>query len=299
MIHRTAILPLALSLAATAAATAETLDLLDGTNDLLVPSYRAGMFFNGESTLDEGGEFSYAQFLLRAPLTPPVPVATDVNFFASLDYEVTFLDVDVPALVPLEDADLHMLRVPLTLLRRSDTSPWSWLVRVDPGIATDFNDFNGHDIRFGGRAGVAYTFSKSLTVNAGVGTAEAYGDQAVVPLVGFDWMPADNWLVSLSGPRLSASFQPSDAWILRSAVYLSGGVWNVEVDDESRELTLRSLHAGIGIDRRLTGKLWLTASTGFSFANKIDLSTTSSSTVYDSNADSAWFGYLGLRLAAW
>jgi len=275
------------------------MDLLDGTNDLIVPSYRAGLFYNGDASLDKGGEYSYTQFTLRSPLTKPIALGRDINFFASLDYDMTLFDADVPATVPLRDADLHTLSIPLSILKRSESSPWAWLARVDPGISTDFDDVNGHDIRFGARAGAAYTFSKTLTVSAGLGMAEAYGDYVVLPLVGFDWAPTDNVFVSLAGTRLSASYQPSEDWILRSAVYLAGGVWNVQVDDESRELSLRSLHAGIGVDRRLADKLWLTAWTGYSFANKIDVSTTDSRTVYESHADPAWFAYVGLRLAAW
>jgi len=301
MIRLSAFLPLALCLAATAtlASGAPTLDVMDGTNDLIVPSYRTGIYFNAEADLDEGGSFSYSQFTLRAPLNKPIALGPDLNFFASLNYDLTLLDADVPALVPLEDADLHTLTIPLSILKRSEGSPWSWLVRVDPGISTDFNRFNGHDIRFGARAGAGYTFSKNLTLTAGLGTSEAYGDFLVLPLVGFDWSVSDSVFVSLSGTRLSAAYQPSDDWILRSAVYLSGGVWNVQVEDDSRDLTLRSIHAGVGVERRLAEKLWLTAWTGYSFANKIDVSTNNSGTVYDSHADPAWFTYLGLRLAAW
>jgi hypothetical protein len=287
--------------AATAALAsgAPTLDVMDGTNDLIVPSYRAGMYYNAETDLDQGGTYSYSQFTLRTPLTKAIALGQDVNFFASLNYDMTLLDVDVPALVPLQDADLHTLSIPLSILKRSEGSPWTWLARVDPGISTDFDSFNGHDVRLGARAGAGYTFSKNFTLTAGVGTSEAYGDYLVLPLVGFDWSVNDRLFVSLSGTRLSAAYQPSDDWIVRSAVYLSGGVWNVQVEDDSRELTLRSMHAGVGVDRRLADKLWLTAWTGYSFANKIDVSTNNSGTVYESHADPAWFAYLGLRLAAW
>lgn len=300
MIRPSTLFPVAVSLALTAVAVASPdMNLKDGTNDLNVPSYRAGLFFNGAAELDKGGEYSYSRFTLRSPLTKPIAFGADLMFFASLDYDATLLEVDVPALVPLRDGDLHTLSIPLNILKRSEGSPWTWLVRVDPGLSTDFDDVNGHDIRIGARAGGGYTFSKTLTLTGGIGMSEAFGDYMVLPLVGFDWSPSDNLFISLAGTRLSASYQPSEDWILRTAVYLSGGVWNVQVDDASRELTMRSLHAGVGIDRRLADKLWLTAWTGYSFANKIDVSTTESFTVYESHADPAWFAYLGLRLAAW
>ena len=280
-------------------ALAAELDLLDGANELLVPSYRAGVFFNGASDLDKGGEFSYEQLSMRGPLNRPIAVAPETNFFASLEYSATWLDFRGVGLAPLEDGQLHTLTVPLSILHRSEASPWSWLVRVDPGISSDFDDVNGHDLRLGARAGIGYRFSKTFSANTGVGLTEAFGDYMVVPLVGFDWTPAPDWFVSLSGPRLSAAYQLGDDWILRSAVYLAGGVWNVDVQGESRELTLRSIHAGVGAERRLSGKLWLTAWTGMSFANKVDLSTTESATQFESHADPAWFTYLGLRLAAW
>lgn len=265
-------------------------------DDTNAPSAKLQYSGTGEMDFDDiNGGFSHRRLLLEAPLGGLIHINDCNALSVGLRYEAAWLDTDTF----LGNMDLHDARVGFTWIHHRPGSKWSFLAALSPGIASDLDGVDGDDFSLNGKAGFRYAVNDRFAVIAGMGVDNTTGERAIFPAVGFQWRPADDVHLALLGATFTATWQPHSDWLVRFGVWPSGGVWNVEKNGGSFDVSLRSYRAAVGLEHRLGDKVWLGVWAGRSLMNNLEIETASGGDILDQDADGAWFFNVGLRVAAW
>jgi len=271
-------------------------DFLLSRGPATAPSMSLDYTLASEADFDsEAGGFSYQTIDLDIPFTAPRHLNNCHAFMLGMRYRSTWLDTDTL----LDDLDLHDLRLKLRWMYRQPGSKWSWMGLLEPGLATDGENIDNDDFTLTAHLGVRYASSPRLAWIAGAICYHHSMETRVYPGLGFQWRPTDDLDIRLTGPSLKASWQPHDDWILHAIVETGGGTWNVNEGATDYNIRMRSYQAGIGVERRLTDKIWLGLWGGVTIANDLEIETASGSDVFEDDADSGWFVKLGIRKIVW
>ena len=241
------------------------------------------------------GGLSYEQAELSIPLSAPMYLNDCHALVFGLDYTATWLDSDVM----VRDMDLHDFRLSVRWMFRQPGSRWAWNARLSPGVATDGGNVSGDDFVISGQAGFRYKVSSRFAWLGGVVFFKDPLETRVFPGIGFQWMPKDNLTVRFSGPVLRVSWQPHDDWLVHAGVRPSGGAWNVRQSGGSFNVRLDSFEAGMGVERRLSEKIWLGFWAGATIANDLEIETTSGNRLFKDDLDTGWYARIGIRKILW
>jgi hypothetical protein len=269
--------------------------------DLDRRSPRAEFTFLGGMDIKTGpGEVDSYSLAARSPLGKPIRLGDHGLLMVGLAYEATALRIDgTTAGFPLPDADLHQLEFPLIARWQRPGSPWTITAGLSPGLATDFDHLDGDDFHLGGRLVFQRAVNDRFKIGFGAAVIRSLGSDAVLPAVGFEWRPVDDWQIELVGPYFNIWWQPSDDWLTRFTAGPGGGFWNVDWNNLSRDLSLSSYLVGFSVEHQLADGVWLTGGVGISLANHLELKTTGGLTTFKTGLDDGYFASLGLRVAAW
>ena len=264
-------------------------------------SPRAAFTFLGGMDIKTGpGEVESFSLSARTPLGKPIRLGDHGLLSIGLAYETTALRIDGTAPgFPLPDADLHQIEFPLIARWQQPGSPWTITAGLSPGIATDFDHIDSDDFYLGGRLVFERVVNDHFKLGFGAAVIRSLGNDAILPAVGFEWRPTDDWLLELVGPYLNLWWQPADDWLARFGAGPGGGVWNVDWNNLSRDLSLSSYLVGISVEHQIADGVWLTAGAGASFGNHLELKTTGGLTTFKTGLDDGYFASLGLRVASW
>lgn len=271
-------------------------DFTIGKSDANAPSARLELSSTSEMDFDSmPGGFSLDRIFLDVPLGGLMHI-NDCNAVSfGLRYEGTWLESDTM----IGDKDLHDVRIAATWLHHQPGSKWSVLASVLPGISSDFETMTGDDFSLNWKAGVRYAYTDRLAFIAGLGSDNTTGEAGIVPALGFQWRASDQVYVSLVGATLITTYQPSDDWLWRLGVWAAGGIWNVDNNGASLDVNLSSYRAAVGLERRLSDKVWLNIWAGATLANELEIETNGGSSLFKDDADTGWFAQIGVRVAAW
>ena len=271
-------------------------DFMLSRSPATAPSTRAAYSAANEVDFDStAGGFSYQSFELNVPLMAPYHLNDYHSLLVGVKYEAIWLDTDTF----LGDMDLHDFRLRLRWMYRQPGSKLSWMGLLEPGLATDGKSVDMDDFAIDGQLGFRYAQSPRLAWIGGVVVFYNSMETRVYPGIGFQWQALDEVLIRLTGPSFKASWQPHDDWILHAIVETGGGTWNVRDNDGDFDVRIRSYQAGIGVERRLSEKFWLGLWGGVTFANDMEIETSSGSELFDDDADMGWFVKLGIRKILW
>lgn len=260
------------------------------------PSMGATYIKGSEVDFDSvAGGFSYERLAFNVPLMAPYHLNDQHALILAMKYEASWLESDTL----LGDVDLHDFRLWIRWMYRQPDSKWSWTALLEPGLATDGKSIDMDDLSVDGQLGVRYAKSSRLAWLGGVAWFYNSMETRIYPGIGFQWRPLDDVLVRLVGPSLKASWQTHDDWILHAGVEAAGGTWNVRNNGGDYDLKLRSYRAGVGMERRLSEKIWLGLWGGFTFSNNLEIETASGTGLFDEDADMGWFVKLGIRKILW
>lgn len=297
--HFLSLVTLAVSISAASADNSGSVSIKNftlGADDTNAPS--AKLQFSGTSDMDfddVNDSFSHQRLLLETPLGDLINI-NDCNALSiGLRYEAAWLETNSF----LGDMDLHDARISFTWIHHQPGSKWSFLAALSPGIASDLDGVDGDDFSLNGKAGFRYAVNERFAIVAGLGVDNTTGDRSLYPAIGFQWRPMDDVHVTLLGATFTASWQPHSDWLVRFGVWPAGGVWNVEQNGNSFDVSLRTYRAAIGVERRLSDKVWLSIWTGTTLANNLEVETASGGNIFDESAEGGLFFNVGLRVAAW
>lgn len=167
----------------------------------------------------------------------------------------------------LDDANLYAFTLPLSLIHPMPRGH-RLILTAAPHLATDFN---GSACSFGMGGYAVYRFVTTETLDASAGFVcmpnESYW--WCVPIVAFEWKPAEDWCIALKGFRFQAMRELGQGLSLGGFVRGIGGSWAIHGNEGTRLLRVRSVAAGVRTEwdfaREGETKRILFADAGFSF----------------------------------
>ena len=271
-------------------------DFLLSRSPATAPSTSVNYSYASEVNFDAAaGGFSYQRLKLDVPLSKPYHLNSCNSIILSAAYKATELDTDTF----LGNMDLHDLRINIRWLYRQSGSKWSWMTVISPGLATDGEGVDMDDFSLNGQVVFRYRKSPRFAWIGGLVFFHNSLETRIYPGIGFQWKPTDDFQMTWSGPSLKASWQPHDDWLVHANIGSAGGHWNVENSGGSFDVKLRSYQAGVGVERRLSEKIWLGLWGGATFANDLEIETASGKRLFNQDADMGWFVKLGVRRIVW
>jgi hypothetical protein len=242
-------------------------------------------------------DLSQQQWRLQTAFSKPLNLTDSIFLIPMFRYELTEIESFGLGFTPYEK-DLHSIELPMLFVMKENGSPWSYNLRLNPGIASDFEDIDNDDFFLDARVGAEYKFSDSLSLNFGLAYTRLTGEPTILPFAGFQYDMNDQWQFALRGPTLQARYQLSEDWLVRFVGEPGGGMWNIE-EFGSQNLSVQSYRVGVNIEHQLSDDLWLTAGAGFTFANEVEFMNTSGDTIRKEDYESGHYFTLGLRLHDW
>jgi hypothetical protein len=256
----------------------------------------------GDLGLGHGeGSVGVTQMELRSLLARPIPLANDWLVVPLAEFTLTHLNLnDCPVGYPLHDDDLYSVGLSAFAVHLSQGSPWLYGGWARAELASDFDRLTSDALTFDFAAVAGYRYSEHLMVGFGAAVLNLNGDVSCYPAAGFDWIVNDAVRIGLYGPSFVASYAYSQDWLLSLRARAGGGVWNIsDAAGNSQAADLTTYQLGVFADRRLTGKLWLSAGVGATVGNKLEITTPHGDTLFEREPDAGLFGQIGLRLKTW
>ncbi|MEI6654245.1 MAG: DUF6268 family outer membrane beta-barrel protein [Verrucomicrobiota bacterium] len=265
--------------------------------DTLVASaeFESGLGFDHSPAQLDVACYSLESFLAR-----PISLGGDWKFLPALEYSMTSLNFShTPAGFPLTDEDLHQIGLHAIFYHKQAGSPWIYGGWGRINLASDFQQINGNDFYFDLAAGAGYMVNDRLMIGAGVAALQLGNDGYVLPGPAFYWKPSDEIAVNLIGALFNALWRPSADWVLAVRGRPAGSSWNIDSNNLSRQVDLRSYAVRLHAERRLCADLWLSLGVGYSFANQLELRTPSAHTLFKEDLSGGLSTSIGLRLRTW
>lgn len=251
-------------------------------------------------------EFDFTELDLLAFVTQPIKLGGDWSGIAYLDFRASRFEFDGDPLIgPVVndlESDLYRVGLPIVLYHNAPGSRWTYGAWISPALSSDFDHINSDDFFLDAAVAVAYQVNERLVVGGGIYASDTLEDSYVIPGVGFAWTPNDDWLVSFYGPRFVARRDINQSNQLGFEVSTNGGTWNVDSNNNSLKLNLRSWRTGLFYRYNITGELWLQAAVGYTFANKLDLQTRDGVDLFPNQLGEAGgspYAFIGLSVARW
>lgn len=246
------------------------------TEESFIPNYAvAGSYFTWDADADfSGGAGSVSQ--REGGIEGNVPVLDRGGFrlTAGVKYrwnQLRFSEVEHP--LDSRTLDLHRVDVPFNAW--VDLNPrWKLWARLQPGWYSDFDDVSSDDFILTSLALLSYRWSDTVKIAFGAYYSRDLGEERVLPAAGFIFEPDPRWSIALTFPRVELVHAPSPDWLLTGRAVLSGAGWNITDPSGGQadvDLNYRSVRAGIGIDRRLSGPWWAYLDAGVQFAQEIEI----------------------------
>ncbi len=241
------------------------------------------------------GGLSCARLELDMPLSKPLRINRRQMLVFSAGYEATWLDTDTF----LGSMDLHDFRLKVRWLHSEPGRRWAWTALLEPGVGTGSGGGGGDVFSINGQLGFRYRKSPEFAWLGGVMFFHNSMDTRVYPGIGFQWNPSDDVVVRWAGTDFRASWQVHDDWLLHAGVWAGGGTWSVRQGGGGFSVRLRTFHAGLGVERRLTEKIWLGLWGGTTFASNLEIETAPGERLFKEDAETGWFVKLGIRRVFW
>ena len=275
------------------------------TPKLTLPEFDAahiGVLEAGGMEMGTGeGSLEITQVALHSMLSKPIKLGESWLFAPIAQYTYTRLGFDgSPASFPFHDEDLQTFGLSAFAVSISESSPWIYGAWGRAELASDFKDVTSDALTFDLAVGGGYRYSDHFILGFGAAVFNLNGHVTGYPGIGFDWIVSDELRVGLYGTSFVTTYACSGDLTFSFRANTGGGIWNVtDASGASRAIDLTSYQMGCYVNRRLAGKLWLTAGVGATVGNKIEYTTPHGDTLFSREPDSGVFGLVALRLKAW
>ena len=157
-----------------------------------------------------------------------------------------------------QDTRVHDIGFLATVYRRLSKS-WSLASTIGVGLATDFDDVDGGDVRVTGAISAERVFGPRLRAGVGLAGSYVFGDLLPVPLLLFDWLPTDRvHVVGVLPQRLRARFRLAPWLLLGAGADVDGNRFSARIAaPEVSSIALSRGTVQVRGSARLFDKLWL------------------------------------------
>tara|TARA_R110002096_G_scaffold4493_30_gene21010 strand:- start:4457 stop:5323 length:867 start_codon:yes stop_codon:yes gene_type:complete len=270
-------------------ATAET-----DQEETFIPNYAAGsVHWLWTETADFDGPGDGSLGVTEAGISAPFPIVTteDLRIIGGVRYRWNQLKLD--GFDPIGDElDLHRVQIPINFWKTGQNG-WKYWVRLEPGISSDFKKITGDDFTVSALGLASYQWKEDVRIALGGYFSRDLGEARLLPAVGLIWEPNQHWVLSITAPRLYASYAPFEGTLFTAFAYPSGGGWNIEdpATGEERDLDYQAVQIGLGLDQALFGALWAYIEGGYQVARELEIEGGS-----QVDLENSWWAGAGLRL---
>ena len=248
------------------------------TEESFIPNYAvASSYFswNDDADFSRGGG-SLSQW--EAGVEGNVPLWKNDRFRVTggVRYRFNRLDFSAaPAPIGTSEFDLHRVDVPFNVWVDLNDR-WNAWISLRPGFNSDFRSVDSDDFVLTALALASWEYSERLTIAFGAYYSRDLGEETVLPAAGFIWKPDPRWSVGLTVPRVQVTHAPTRDWLLTLQAMPDGGGWNIDdpspgAGDRDVDLNYKAIEAAAVIERRIDGPWWAYLSTGFQFAQEVEL----------------------------
>ena len=237
----------------------------------LAPSFGEASFISRMRERHGGSSLSMQSYALTIPLSDPRKTRwNDISINAQLDTKITFFSAG--GNLTLNSETMYNVALPVSFIKPMPNGN-KLIVGIAPEIATD-GDAMEHGLDLAGYA--MYTVKKSDTFSytIGVGISPRFAEYFAVPFFGFEWKPAYDWTIALSGYKLTAMYRINDRLSAGPFAMTSGGIWAVETPRGDEIFRMRALVMGLTAEYNFAEpgqtKRIITASIGSNVATRAD-----------------------------
>jgi len=249
--------------------------------------------FEPETALDAGGDYSYWDLRLSAPVFGK---KLGDDWILGVRFRHRVSELDWSGQTVFDNDLLHRVELNVSLAYRRDSSPWVGFVSAGPVLGTDGSSITSDDLFVVAIVGLGYQFSDRFTLLGGAYFSQDFGESRLLPAPGFIWMPNRKWTLSLIPPRLRIAYLPSSDWRIAAEAFPDGGSWSITTQDgESAFLDRGGVRLGLRVERRVIGNGWLWVGGGWMVGRELIVEAEGGRRVFESDAESG--AYVGTGCA--
>jgi hypothetical protein len=192
-----------------------------------------GKLNDGSTTYEDVGVVNYS-----CTINQRIPLGEQRNLTIGLDYDLTDISANGSAQLPLPDK-LQSLGASLRYFQPIDQR---WMFSTSVGAGSYVAESGLLSAGWGVRSSVIgiYNRSRQTSFMFGLAYNSLSQDLKVVPVLGFDWRPTEQWSVSIGFPRTGVTYKLNKQIALGLVVSGSGGAFYVK-DDPRPGIAPRSL----------------------------------------------------------
>jgi len=166
-----------------------------------------------------------------------------------------------------------------------------------PGLAGDFREIGGDDLRV--RFGLTgrYRASEKLTLLGGLIYLEGYRSLPVFPILGAIYRPDERWIVSLAAPRSGVTYAASKELRLYLGAEFFAGEYQLHEPRLGAEvIRYRDFRAVGGANFTVVSGLKGEVALGYVFSREFAFYDPFDATRHDVGVDAGLFGRTGLKM---
>jgi hypothetical protein len=247
----------------------------NGAEETFIPNFSVGGagFTQTAKAETEDGAGSLQRREAEASGNIPFFMGDNFRLFGGVEYRWTSFDfTGMPAPLDSTTLDVQAVQVPFNLW--ADLSDrWKLWVRLQPGIQSDMEAISDDDFILMSLALASYQWNDWLTLAFGGFYSRDLGQERLLPAVGLILRSDPHWSLALTFPRLEFAYAPNEEWLFTARTVLSGGGWNITdpAGGEDINLYYQAIRAGLGVEHRITGPLWLYGDAGVEFAQELEV----------------------------
>ena len=171
-------------------------------------------------------------------------------------------------------SSLHQFSLPIFLQSPRGEEGWleNWSARVtlSPRFGTDL-DNTGSDAWFlDGSVGLIYRYDQTLSLLIGVVYKDAIND-LIIPAVGVDWEPSEQWRVFLMPPRPRIYYRPVETFRCWLGFEFTRDTYAVEIESTGRNdrLEIRDYRTILGAEWLFTSQASVSLEGGYLFGREL------------------------------
>ncbi len=189
-----------------------------------------------------------------------------------------------------DDNQLYEIALPMTYI--TGTSDLRHIVRVAPGIKSDFEDLSGDDITLTAFYQANFVSSATLTWVLGAGVGHQFGESQAFPLMGAIYQPNEEWRFNLVLPQLEATYIASDNNLWYFSLIPSGRSWNVENENDLTDVDIitEEIRLALGTVYAINKNLALRAEVGSATGRNLEFTMSNGDEVDVDVEDTSFIG---------